>query len=61
MTERDGGPAVFIHVTLKDTCDHQWDGPGQPLFDGDGNETGHTATCSKCGADAFSWTMRNAD
>lgn len=53
IPEREKGAGdIFIHVTPKDGCVHKWDGPDVDI------ENGSSRTCSKCGTDAFSWSMR---
>ena len=39
---------------LQDRCEHRWDGPWVDHDDGRGG----SVTCSKCGMDAMSWSMR---
>lgn len=58
-TKKDGEPGLFVHIShnkekCKDGKKHQWDGP-EHSFDGG---CGSTSTCSKCGMDAISWSMR---
>lgn len=49
------GP-VFFHSTPKpDACDHVWDGPEIEIG------PGLARTCSKCGMDAMSHSLRTAD
>jgi hypothetical protein len=37
----------------KKDCEHEWDGPKIELKPP--NDPGWTVTCSKCGADFFTW------
>ena len=46
----------FIHVMSKDTCNHQWDGPRMILSGG----LGEAMTCSKCGLDAMTHSLRTS-
>lgn len=50
-TDRD---EIFLHVSAPDQCAHQWDGPEVDI----GNGT--SATCSKCGMTAISYSLRTA-
>ena len=46
---------TFIHITPKDTCDHDFKG-WREFDDGNGGEQ----VCSKCGLGAMAYTLRNA-
>lgn len=43
----------FMHISARDQCEHQWDGPMIPI------ENGTSVTCSKCGTDAYSHSLRS--
>ena len=58
--DRPDEPAdgVFFHSTPKlDDCAHDFQG-WRALKDDDGNECGGTTICTKCGMDAFTYSLR---
>ncbi len=44
----------FMLHFLGNNCQHVWDGPIMDIG------RGQSVTCSKCGTDAFSWSLRNS-
>ena len=57
---------VFIHVMDKpDACEHVWNGPEMPLgidsASPDQRPLGWARTCSKCGMDAYTHSLRTSE
>lgn len=56
----------LVHVTpnrekCEDGQDHKWDGPPVEFQGLEGEGTSSASTCSKCGMDAMSWSLRYAE
>lgn len=53
--KRTWADAGFLfHAHAPDACKHRWDGPVVEI------ENGESVTCSKCGMDAFSYSLATA-